>query len=434
MNAGFYFKQAWYNIRTDKTYSAVFILGTSMSVALIMAFLSIASLKFANTYPERHRDRTMTVNHARLTVGNGNMESTISPKFVETFIEGIPGIEEISTVYSGLFITSLSFTTEDGELAFKASPLFVDTDFWKVFDFQTVEGRLFTENGTSPSAPEIVISKSTAMRVFNRTDVIGEIIFLRRTPMKICGVVRDVPVTAGSTCADIYIPISVAESWPEESFFDENPGGIFGDHMAYILAKDRKYLNSIKEEVNARVQRYNESNPDKYVLDCYGAPFTTLELFLYDTGNDSGDLAVISLCSILLIMAIPLFNLSGMVTSRIENRFEEFGLRKSFGARPGNILWQVIWENLLMTSAGGIIGVIGSFLIITALSPRLNGILGNFFAVNPISETMPLRELIRTDLILPLIALILTLNIFSAIIPARKAIRRPIAESLAQKQ
>ena len=43
MKLGLYFRQAWYNLRVNRVYSAVFIAGTAVSVALVMAFLTVLS-------------------------------------------------------------------------------------------------------------------------------------------------------------------------------------------------------------------------------------------------------------------------------------------------------------------------------------------------------------------------------------------------------
>ena len=38
MKLGMYLKESWYNLRKDRVYSAVYIIGTGFSLALVMAY------------------------------------------------------------------------------------------------------------------------------------------------------------------------------------------------------------------------------------------------------------------------------------------------------------------------------------------------------------------------------------------------------------
>ena len=42
MKLGMYLKESWYNLRKDRVYSAVYIVGTGFSLALVMAWLTVA--------------------------------------------------------------------------------------------------------------------------------------------------------------------------------------------------------------------------------------------------------------------------------------------------------------------------------------------------------------------------------------------------------
>jgi putative ABC transport system permease protein len=42
----------------------------------------------------------------------------------------------------------------------------------------------------------------------------------------------------------------------------------------------------------------------------------------------------------------------------VTERTFEIGLRKSIGAKKGQILWQFLWEAVFITSIGGVIGII----------------------------------------------------------------------------
>lgn len=61
--------------------------------------------------------------------------------------------------------------------------------------------------------------------------------------------------------------------------------------------------------------------------------------------------------------------LNVMIVSVIE-RTREIGLRKAVGARPGQILAQFFLEALMVTVSGGVLGLLISWLLVRAVTPR----------------------------------------------------------------
>ena len=70
-----YFKQAWRVLRENPVLSTITILGTALSIAMIMMLVMTDRIKHGNFAPENTRDRTLYVKSA--TVQNkvdGNTE------------------------------------------------------------------------------------------------------------------------------------------------------------------------------------------------------------------------------------------------------------------------------------------------------------------------------------------------------------------------
>ena len=138
----------------------------------------------------------------------------------------------------------------------------------------------------------------------------------------------------------------------------------------------------------------------------------------------------------LFILLIPMINLSGMVSSRMEARMGEFGVRKSFGAWRGDVLQQITGENLLLTLLGGVLGLLLSYVLYGEFSEQFNGmlpteVLGMVFSMEEIDAAVfSVRDFFKLRLYLLLLAIVLVLNLVSALLPAMKVMRRPITESL----
>ena len=122
-----------------------------------------------------------------------------------------------------------------------------------------------------------------------------------------------------------------------------------------------------------------------------------------------------------------------MTASRMKKRMEELGIRKAFGAQNKTLLMQILYENLLLTLLGGLIGLLISYGLIF----MLKGWLLSKYDWDGSSLTASI-DLSPGMLINPAIfgyALIfcLVLNLMSAFVPAWHALKRPIVDALNDK-
>ena len=117
----------------------------------------------------------------------------------------------------------------------------------------------------------------------------------------------------------------------------------------------------------------------------------------------------------------------------MESRLDEIGVRKAYGATNGQIISQVLWENLLLTLMGTIIGLILAYVVVITGSSWITA----FFDAR-INEVTP-REinadmLLNPTVIICTLALSLLLNISSALLPTVIALKKDIVQSLYQRR
>ena len=56
-----YFKQAWTLMRQNCLFTGIYVVGTGLSIALVMTLFIIFYVKFGPVYPEYNRDRTLVL-------------------------------------------------------------------------------------------------------------------------------------------------------------------------------------------------------------------------------------------------------------------------------------------------------------------------------------------------------------------------------------
>jgi putative ABC transport system permease protein len=134
-----------------------------------------------------------------------------------------------------------------------------------------------------------------------------------------------------------------------------------------------------------------------------------------------------------VLLFVPALNLCGIVAGRMERRTAEMAVRKTFGARRSTLLNQVVTENLMLTSIGGVIGLVISWLAIYAFRAE---ILGLFFD-NSTLTSAPIvsgEMLFAPTLFLGAFVAVVVLNLLSALLPAWLSLRKPIVESMMEKR
>lgn len=425
MKLGVYFRESWHNLLADKTYGLVYILAVAFSMAMVMTYLTVQAVRMDNSYPEMHRDRMLSIPSMTFSAGQSVRDRGVNKDFMQRFLSGpIPGLEAWTAVKTDNFIIS----TTSGESVNMAVE-FIDSGFRTIFPLDVIDGAWLSEDAADRAVPEVMISESAAVLLLGRKDVVGETVFFDSREFRICGVVRDVPMTATYAFAQIWAP-------DIETFFERLVapalGGMQGSYEIVLLAGSRRDFGRVRQEIEDRVERYNRSGGDDWKMTfTNGIPSQKERIFMFGSASAY---RWIGLGVVLLVLLVPVLNLSGMTGSGMEARMAEFGVRKSFGAWRGAIVRQVTAENLLLTMIGGVLGLLLSYLLLYLLQDQLYDLLplNGVADIRGIAEApaFAFRDFFRLRLYLLLFVLVAALNLLSAMAPALKVLHRPITESL----
>lgn len=425
MKLGVYFRESWHNLLADKTYGLVYILAVAFSMAMVMTYLTVQAVRMDNSYPEMHRDRMLSIPSMTFSAGQSVRDRGVNKDFMQRFLSGpVPGLEAWTAVKTDNFIVS----TTSGESVNMAVE-FIDSGFRTIFPLDVIDGAWLSEDAADRAVPEVMISESAAVLLLGRKDVVGETVFFDSREFRICGVVRDVPMTATYAFAQIWAP-------DIETFFERLVApaldGMQGSYEIVLLAGSRRDFDRVRKEIEDRVERYNRSGGDDWKMTfTNGIPSQEERIFMLGSASAY---RWIGLGVVLLVLLVPVLNLSGMTGSGMEARMAEFGVRKSFGAWRGAIVRQVTAENLLLTLIGGVLGLLLSYLLLYLLQDQLYDLLplNGVADIRGIAEApaFAFRDFFRLRLYLLLFVLVAALNLLSAMAPALKVLHRPITESL----
>lgn len=420
-----YFKQALQILKENPFLSILSIVGTALAICMIMVIVIVYEVHTANYKPETNRDRTLTVKWGTAENKEIQMEANalLSYPTIKACFYPLKSAEAVTAVYPW---TSKLAAVPGQSGGFKVDMAYTDAAFWKVFEFNFLDGKPYTEEECQSGIQKAVISESVARKLYGSADVVGKTIELSAIPYTISGVVKDVSKMAEAAYGMVWAPI-IETSEVTGYGWCEN---ILGGMRCYILASSSSGFDAIRAEVNNLVAQYNASK-NAIHFNLRGQPDTQFTQLTRVAANQDADVAgTIRLYAIIItvLLMVPAFNLSGITLSRMRKRMPEIGVRKAFGATKTELVGQIIYENFIFTLIGGLLGLLFSYIAILLMkdwliSNTLTSLLGG-------STTLSAEMLFNPMVFLYAFVFCIVMNLLSAGIPAWRAARKNIVSSL----
>lgn len=297
--------------------------------------------------------------------------------------------------------------------------IYSDASYWEVFDFHFLEGGPFTKMDVTNQAQHAIISEKAGREYFGTTtNLVGQEIIVEKKHFKIVGVINQPTTNHDAVQADLFIPLTNMPSY----FFDD-PTDLMGAFQAVYIAKNESSKKIIKDDLKRISEQYDMPKPEEYnELKIENLTFNEQyanDLMDQDTPKESLSLAKWVLFFLLgLFILLPTLNLININISRILERSSEIGVRKSFGADSSQILLQFVFENIILTFLGGLIGLLLAIVAIYLLNDS-QFLPNTYLHLNP-------KVFFYSFLIC------LGFGILSGIIPAYRMSKLPIVTSLKQ--
>ena len=399
-------------MKQQRLFTGMYLVGTAVSITLAMTLFIIFYIKLGPIYPEYNRQRMVVIEHTQESEKNDVCTTArragVSGKFCDLLKSEAENIDKIAL----LTRNKRDVETLDKSKKTEEYVANVNAEYWQVFNYKFVDGQPITNEQMNENV--VVITTTLAMNFFADTHVAGKSLNLDGTPYRIVGVVE-----TASGCT----PITQGNLWTASKFYKEEE--FIGNYKAYITTDN---IDRCISEINGVFDRYTQTRPknftytmeiEKYwqnALDCdlETTPFEAMGKYLY---------------ILLAFLFIPALNLSGMISSRMDGRLDEIGIRKAYGATNGEIITQVLWENLMLTIAGTILGVALCYIVVITGSSWITAFFDT--RVNDLSpREINADMLLNPTVIICIVALTFVLNIASALVPTLMALKKDIIQSL----
>ncbi|MCX6952004.1 MAG: ABC transporter permease [Verrucomicrobia bacterium] len=262
----------------------------------------------------------------------------------------------------------------------------VSADYFRAAGIPLLSGRLFDASDRAGAKPTVILSETTARRLFDTADPVGREVASAANPasrFEVVGVVGDVR------------RLGLSSTPPPQAYrsLDQRPTA-----FATLMVRTTLPPNTLAKSVTAALAHVDPDTPISEV--------SAMDAVVSRTVTQPRLYVILFTVFALLALLLAAIGLYGLVAYSIAQRTREFGIRAALGASPREVRTLVLREGLLLVGVGLALGFVGA-LVATR------------FLAEMITDTS-----VHDPVVFVVVPLVLAATALAAcLIPARRAMR-----------
>ena len=387
-----YFKMAWKVLQRRKFFTFVSLFGISITLMVLILFTSVLENNFGNNPPVTKQDHFVIVPEVTkqrvVTDTVWKIDSTlIENKMVyDSTSEIVQNNESTAQAQASYFLVknylskvniperySMVSTGAVFDIFYQnkkivLSGIYCDANYWTILDHTFLEGGPFGENEINNELQVCIINEKTRDEYFGKGEkALGQEIINEEKHYKVVGVVKNVSDDKRYAFADIYLPFTL-----NKQLVNLEDRDVLGGLTVLYFASSPSQREDIKAEIKGLEKSIVLEDPNFNVVTLSPMNYNEdLSRSYFYRENQAEGLYLLYLVIgglILIFILVPTLNLINLNISRILERSSEIGVRKAFGATRNHLIYQFIFENVIISLIGGVLGFLLAGILLRILN------------------------------------------------------------------
>jgi putative ABC transport system permease protein len=287
----------------------------------------------------------VTPNFSRGGFGPGSRQQA-GPQYddIAAIAAGVPSVNGVSAERGTILNVKAG-----GNVVEDVSIVGTTSGFQQVRDYAPDKGRFITDEDNARPNKVAVLGSDLTQELFGDASPIGQKIKIGTQEVTVVGVMQPKGVV-GNTDYDnrVYVPLQYMIKKLTPARFGGNMVG-----MIYVSAANRDAMDEVQADVTTLLIKRHDVDPSSPDFSLVTQD-NIIEAQASTTATFRNLLAWVAAVS-LLVGGIGIMNI--MLVS-VTERTREIGLRQALGARPRDVRLQFLLEALMLSLAGGLVGVL----------------------------------------------------------------------------
>ena len=236
----------------------------------------------------------------------------------------------------------------------------VTEGFDRIRNLEVLQGRYFDNDDMASHSKVCLLTPSLARVVFPFQDPVGQTLKVGDFSFTVIGVFRESVSTFGQSeiqTESVLVPFSLIRYYPQEHGIDQI-------RTLYAQAARPEDVPLVTQEVT-RVLKSRHRPGTEYLVQNLGS-------ILAVARNVSWALTLVLLVIALIALAISGIGIMNIMLVTVTQRTREIGIRKAVGARRSEILYQFLFEAVIVSGTGGLVGIFAAVAAVSGIPILIN--------------------------------------------------------------